>query len=140
MLTCRVTAILWNAFGMRLIGLVLCGYSMKRFDSCFYIGFLYLHICKRICNVLICFLRRESRRHHMTWSHGPDDVRFGKVPISNFCRVLSNFYAENWFFILFQSAEVIALQKFFLKFLHCKRWFDNSKQFVLLWIPVFWFQ
>ena len=26
----------------------------------FYTGFLYLHICKKICNVLICFLRRDD--------------------------------------------------------------------------------
>ena len=28
-------------------------------------------------------------------SRGLDDAIFGKVPVSNFCEVLSNFYAEN---------------------------------------------
>ena len=65
-------------------------------------------------------------KRHMTRSSGLDDVTFGKVPISNFCGVLSNFYAENRFFILFQSVEVIALQKFFSKYLHCKRILESS--------------
>ena len=55
-----------------------------------------------------------------------NEMILGKVPISNFCGILSNFYAENRFFILFQSVEVIALQNVFSRFLHCERIFEFS--------------
>ena len=57
--TCRVTSIPWNAFDVyfffsffyaRMVGFAFCGYSLKRFRSCFYIGSLYLDLCKRIGN------------------------------------------------------------------------------------------
>ena len=116
--------IFFQIFYALIIGFALCCYSLKRFQSCFYIGFLYLHICKRICNVLICFLRHDD----VTW---PDHVvlmksYLVKLLFQIFAGFLSNFYSENRFFILFQSIEVIALQKFFLKSLHCKRIFKFS--------------
>ena len=49
----------------------------------------------------------------VTQSRGLDDVIFGKVSISSFCGDLSNFSAENRFFILSQFVEVTALQKNF---------------------------
>ena len=118
--TCRVTAILWIPLAWIfvqilyawIVGFVHCCYSLNRFHSCFYIGFLYLHICKRICNVLICFLPPDG----LTW---PNHV------------VLMTSYLVKFLFQIFAGFWAISMLKidflfFFslLKSLHCKKNFE----------------
>ena len=144
--TCQVTVILWNVFGMGIVGFVLCCYSMKRFHSCLYIAFLYLHICKRICNVLVCFLLQDDVTY-------PDHVALVTSYLVKFLfQICAGFWAIStlkidflFFFRLLKSLHCksffrsLCLAKEFSNF-HCI--FDKVKRFVcfFLWIAVFWFQ